>query len=514
MTTDTSGGYRFKVKPWIHQRKGLRASCHAPAFALYMEQGTGKTKVIIDTAGILKRQDKIDGLCVVAPEGVQRAWVRDALPQHISEQVPYRAVWWKNKPGKAHSKLVDGVRAREYAGLRVLTINYETLITREGYAAVKSFLNCFRCLFVIDEAHRISNPKAQCSQAAYRLSDLAPYRRILTGTPVAVSPINVYGQFLFLDTEILGSRSFVAFKAHYAVLEGPESHVLRHIKMRLVAKYGEQRAAFMTPALIKRDENGMPMYRNLDELNRLIKPFTYRCLKSECMDLPPKVYVKRYVQLNAEQRKIYNDLRDDYIAEFGGETMITPLAITRLTRLQQVTGGFFKPHPDAEIMPIGKSPKLIDLLGIVEESAGKLLIWARFTAELTLIADTLEEKYGEGSVARYWGDIPKNRRDDDKNNFVVNPSRRFFVAQQKAGGTGLDGLQVANVVVFYSNELSLIHRLQPEDRGHRGGSEIHDKVTIIDIQAEDTLDGKFIDALRNHKNVADAITGDDPKGWL
>jgi SNF2 family DNA or RNA helicase len=507
-------GFRFKVAPWKHQRKALRAAWKRKAFALFMEQGTGKTKVIVDEVGALYLAGELDALIVVAPDGVQRAWVRDAIPEHMSPVVTWRAAWWENKQTKKLTRAIDAVHDRNFTGLRVLTINYETLATKEGFAAVRLFMMAYRCMMVCDESHRIKNPKAKRSEAVYKLSGLAHYRRALTGTPVALSPLDMYGQFLFLDEDVLGSRSFVAFKAHYAVLEGPESHLLRHIQQRLEQKYGVERARRMTPTLIKRDENGMPMYRNIAELNALIKPHSFRVLKEQCLDLPPKLYLRRYVRLNTEQRRVYDELRDDFFTEFGESLMVTPLAITRLTRLQQITGGFFKPHVDAETIPLGSNPKLESLLDAAQEGSGKFLIWARFVAELELIADTLEKDFGKGSVARYWGGASKAQRDKNKSAFVNNPICRFFVAQPKAGGTGLDGLQVADTEIYFSNEMALIDRLQSEDRGHRGGSEIHSCVTIIDIEAEDTLDRKIIEALRAKKNVADAITGDNPKDWL
>lgn len=507
--------FKFKVVPWKHQRTALRLSAWAEAFALLMQQGTGKSKVLADNAGMLFLAKKIQAMVILAPDGVQRAWVRDMLPAHMSPSVQFRAAWWDNTPTKKQARAIEMVHDRHFNGLRILAVNYEALATKKGLAGVLAFMAAYDCLAGADESHRIKNHKGVRSEAAHKIADKAAYRRILTGTPVALSPIDVYGQFLFLDPQILGNRSFVAFKAHYAVLEGPESHLLMHIKQRLIAKYGEARARFMMPQLIKRDESGLPMYRNLDELNRLIKPHSYRVLKEDCLDLPPKVYQKRYVTLNTEQRRIYNELRDDYIAQFGDDVIVSTMAMTRLTRLQQITGGFFQPDTGVAPLPIGgANPKLVSLLDAVAETGGKVLIWARFVAELELIADALEEEYGQGSVARYWGNIGKRQRDEGKARFTKEAICRFFVAQPKAGGTGLDGLQVADTEVYFSNETSLIDRLQSEDRGHRGGSEIHKSVTIIDIEAEDTLDRRFIDALRNHKNVADAITGDSPRNWL
>jgi len=241
----------------------------------------------------------------------------------------------------------------------------------------------------------------------------------------------------------------------------------------------------------------------------------YRVLKKDCLDLPPKVYERRYVELTPQQRKLYNEVATDFMAEMGGKIMSAALAMTRLMRLQQITGGFFKPNDDAEPIEIpGGNPKLDDVMDVAEQTAGKMIIWARFTAELRLIANTLEKEYGSSAVARYWGEISNSQRDKRKKAFETDPACRYFVAQAQAGGTGLDGLQIADTVHYFSNDFSLITRLQSEDRAHRGGSEIHDKVTLIDSVAEDTNDIKILDTLRDNQNVADAITGDDPRKWI
>lgn len=508
--------FRFKVQPWKHQGQALMRSWDREAFALYMQQGTGKTKVVIDNAALLYQRKKIEGLIIVAPDGVQRGWVRDEIPKHMSDDVPYLAAVYSNRPTKKQRALLANLYDPHREGLRIFAVNYELLSTKEGFAAVKQFLNTFRCLLVGDESHRFKNVKATRSKKMHDLGPLAAYRRILTGTPVSGNPLDVYSQFLFLDPSILGDQSWVAFRAQYAILEDNDSPLLMHIRNRLIAKYGREKARQMQPQLIARDpDTGMPMFQNVDELSARLKPYSYRVLKTECMDLPPKVYQKRYVNLNPAQRNIYEQLKEEFLAEYDGQVMATPLAITRLTRLQQITGGFFKASHDVDEIAIeGNNPKLASLLDACEQAEGKVLIWARFKPELALIAAALEEQFGEGCTALYWGDQTKTGRDKGKDRFQKSATCRFFVSQPKAGGTGLDGLQVASTEVYFSNEISLIDRLQSEDRGHRGGSEIHDSITIIDIEAEDTLDRKWIDSLRSKKEIADVITGDHPRNWI
>ena len=506
--------YRFKVKPWAHQRKALFLSWDKPAFALSMEQGTGKTKVIIDTAGMLYHRGKIDALVIVAPQGVQRAWIRDELPKHMSDDVRWIGAWWKNKPGKKLQQQIDALYDHRFQGLRVLAFNYEIARTPQGKKALRDFVRLFKCLLVADESHYIKNPKAKQTSVLLGVADHAHYRRTMTGTP-AQSPIDIYAQYLFLDEAILGFSSYVAFKAHHMVLEDPESGLSWHIYRKLKAKYGVERANRMRPQIQARDADGKPLFRNVDELHKTIAPYTFRVLKKDCLDLPPKVYEKRYVELTSQQRQLYEMIKEEFLAEYDKQIMAVPLAISRLLRMQQIVGGFFKASADVEAIAIeGGNPKLEEMLDVLRDGGGKTLIWARFKAELELIATRLEEEYGAKAVARYWGEQTSGTHDKNKKRFILDPACRFFVSQQRAGGIGLDGLQIADREVFFSNEYSLTVREQAEDRGHRGGSERHQSVTIIDIEAEDTLDRKVIETLRSKKDIADVITGDPPRNWL
>lgn len=500
--------FTFKTKPFAKQLEALNKSVDATSFALHMEQGTGKTKVAIDTAAYHYQRGTIAGVVIVAPNGVQTGWIKDQIPDHLPDNIPrICAEWNRNRPKKIEVLFKPGIE------LRFLAINYEALATKAGQDLVNRFLSAYRCLLVCDESHRIKNHKAQASKFLHQIKGKAILRRTLTGTPAAESPLDLYSQFYFLNPSILGFGSFTAFKAHYAVLEPPTSNLVRGIMRKLVQKYGEAKAAKMAPQLVARDKDGFPRYRNVDQLTTTIHPHSFRCLRTECVDLPGKVYEKRYVELNRVQRATYESLRDNFLAEIEGGLVTAPLAMTRLVRMQQVVGGFL-PDEEGRLHPLGDSnPKLQALLDIAEDFPGKLIIWARFTAELDLISDALEEAHGPHSVARYWGDIDKDHRAENKRRFIEDASCRFWVAQPRAGGTGVDGLQhAAHTVVYFSNEFSLTSRLQSEDRADRIGQD--KTVVIIDLEAEDTLDQKVITALRAKKNVADQITGDHIKEWI
>jgi len=517
--------YKFKTKPFAHQKKALSNSWDKEYFALLMEQGTGKTKVIVDNAGMLFLEGEITGLIVTAPNGVQRAWVQDQIPYHLSSQIKTQSAYWKSGAGVIHKRTMEHNLFRsEEKSLRVLTINYEAFQIPEAVALVKRFLEKHRVMWALDESHRIKNLKRNTrSEKIINLSDKAAYRRILTGTYVTESPVDAYSQMLFLSENILNFDSVVAFRSHFCVLEDDKSPniyaIMQRLRKQLMMKYRDaakvdQMMKHKKPAVIAKDEAGRPMYRNLDELQRLVAPHSFRVLKKDCLDLPPKIYERRYVDLNSQQRSVYNQLRDEFIAEYENEIMAAPMAMTRLMRLQQITGGFFKTE-GGDTISLGKvNPKIECLLEILEDCTGKVLVWARFKEELRLILNILRETYGHNSAVGYWGDIADKDKDHNKNRFTNDPECRFFVSQQRSGGTGLNGLQVADTEVYVSNTFSLIDRLQSEDRAHRSGSEIHKKVLIFDIEAVDTLDRKVIDSLIAKKELADEVVGDAPTKWV
>lgn len=504
----TPDDFIFKTQPRAKQLEALCLSANKKVFALHMEQGTGKTKVIIDTAAYLYSHGNIDGMLIVAPNGVQLGWILDQIPIHMPAHVPVvSAVWNRNKP-----KEVERVFVRDVMGLRVLAINYEALITPKGKDLVSRFLRVYRSLWVNDESHRLKNSKSKAAEYCLAFGRLAAYRRNLTGTPATESPIDLYSQFNFLDPGILGFSTLTSFRAHFAHIEPPSSPLVKYVMDKLVAKYGRDRAAKMAPQLISKDKDGRPMYRNLEYLRSLIAPYSFRCLLSECADLPAVIYEKRYVTLEPEQRRMYNSLRDTMLLELREQgVMSVPLAITRLMRLQQIVGGF---APDEE--GVGQAifntiPKLTALDDIVEDFPGKIVIWARFTNELRMIADHLTA-LGFG-VARYWGDQGREERLENKQRFLTDQNCRFFVSQPRVGGTGLDGLQeVSNTTVYYSNEFPLTLRLQSESRTNRIGQTRPG--VVIDIEAIDTLDRKIIETLRDKKELADCINGDTIKEWM
>lgn len=511
---------QFKTKPFAHQLRAYNLSRDAEYFALLMEQGTGKSKVVIDTCAYLYGAGRIDALIVVSPNGVQHNWVLNEIPAHMPDYCNALSAWWgtSRKQQKVLAELFDVRRT----GLRVITINVEAVTTKKGRAFLNKCLLVWKCLLAVDESHRIKNPKALCSKALHAVAHKAPFRRILTGTPVTQSPVDLFSQFYFLDEWVMGTDSFVAFKAQYCELLPPGSGLLRHIEQRmkpgLMRRYNGNEAKVRAhmdkylPQVVATDAKGNKKYKNLDKLQTLIAPHSLRVRKADCLDLPDKLYQRVYHELSAPQRRLYDDMKNKLRIEMKDGSASVATKLTSLVRLQQLVGGH---QPDARgeykahIMPTQDNPRIAALLDSVQELEGGVIVWARFRQQLEDIAACLKDA-DLGGVVQYHGGISGKDRVKAVDKFQSGEAK-FFVAQPHSGGVGLT-LTAARTVIYYSNDFSLETRLQSEDRAHRIGQ--HHAVTYIDIEAVDTLDVRIIGALRSKKNVADLLTGDPTMAWL
>lgn len=489
-----SRDFKFHTTPYQHQLEAFALSRDAKVFALFMEQGTGKTKVTIDTAGYLYVHGKIDRILVICPRSVKSTWLEEVathLPSYINRRV---LVWASGKTKQADLDELEGKRNDQ--ALRFLIMNIDAVNTTNGIRAAEEFLARGRGLAAVDESSKIKSHTAKRTKAIWKLGKKAEYRRILTGTPVTQSPLDVYSQFAYLDPNILGFSSYYPFRNHFALLGG-----------------------FQNRQVLK--------YVNLHELQDLVTPYSFRVTRDECLDLPEKIFQKRTVDLSDEQRRLYDEMTNSMTATLEENRQVTTaLVLTQLLRLQQIVGGFL-PHvltPEeaekdptritaGEYRPIaGQNPKLDALLETVEEGQGKFVIWAHFRAEIDLISRSLRQLYGDDSVREFHGGIPDVMRTEARQSFQDKASPvRFFVAQTETGGIGIT-LTAAHNVVYYSNSFSLESRLQSEDRTHRIGQTEH--VTYTDIVAAKTIDEKLARVLRRKLGLANVITGDNWKEWL
>ena len=474
--------YKFKTKPYEHQLTALEKSWNKETYAYFMEMGTGKTKVLIDNLAMLYDRGKVDGALIISPKGVLGTWYIQEIPTHLPDHIESVSVLWQSTINqKQQIKLNRLFESGE--DLHILIMNVEALSTSKGKLFAAKFLRSHKSLMVIDESTTIKNPKAKRTKNIIDLSRLAVYRRILTGSPVTRNPLDLYSQCEFLDPYLLDFASYYAFRNRYA-------------EMRQINIAG-------------RMINLVNGFKNLGELSEKLKPFSYRVLKEDCLDLPEKIYMKRIIALTSEQERIYEQMKKEALATLNGKTITTMNVLTQLMRLQQITCGHFKAD-DGTIQKI-KSNRLSELMDVLDEVEDKAIIWAHWQADIKTILKAIKKEYGPGSVVDYYGLTPQDQRQKNKDAFQNDSKVRFFVGTPQTGGYGIT-LTAANTVIYYSNGYDLEKRLQSEDRAHRIGQK--KTVTYVDILAEETVDEKIVKSLRKKVNIASEVMGEELRAWI
>ena len=476
--------YKFKTEPYEHQKDALKKCWNKESFAIFAEMGTGKTKIALDNACILYNKGKIDRVLVIAPKGTYITWVEQEIPIHIPDYIETKVLAWKPSTSEKYKAQLKNIRESEYK-LKIFVMNVEALSTKRGLKYAALFLN-FKSMMIVDESTTIKNPKAKRTKNILSLAKEAKYRRILTGSPVTQSPMDLWAQMDFLDPEILGQSSYYAFRTRYAVVIEATAAGGTHRYQKIVK------------------------FKNLRELGKAVSPHSYRILKKECLDLPDKVYSKRFVELSDEQNKAYAEMKANAMSILKGESMTAVNVLTQLIRLHQITCGHMK--TDSHQIIDLKNNRLTELMQILDETSGKAIIWANYIHDIESIEKAVKKEFGNDSCCTYYGATATEDRQKCVNNFQdPNSPIRFFVGNTQTGGYGLT-LTSASTVIYYSNNYDLEKRIQSEDRAHRIGQT--NKVLYIDLIAEGTVDEKIIKSLRNKVNIAKEISGEELITWI
>lgn len=521
--------YLFKTTPLSHQDRIFRETKDLQNHGLFWEQGTGKTKPVLDTAAYQYLKGNIDGLLVVAPNGVHLNWLTDEIPAHLPDRVagvmkghawfpPATATKW-------HIKAIKDVIA--HPGFSVLVVPFESFTTDRCKKSVWDFLRTRKTLMVADEGILIKNPSAKRTIAVMEAGRYAVMRRLLNGTPIAGEPWDVFPQLKFLkydfwcQYELDGEE---VFKSHFGRWQDVKDDAGR-TKYKMCVSH-----------------------RRLNELQEIVKTITDRVLKEDVLDLPPKMYSKARFDLSKDQREHYDSLKEEFLTwlssegcceacngaghlsaplsdtetmeyecdDCGGKgfkrggLVTADLAITRMLRLQQVTCGYL-PTPDNEEEPIHvfkENPRLERFLAGARLLPHGCIVWTRFQKDAELVCEALKSE--KKTVVRYDGTIKDKDRDLAKTAFQ-NGDAQFFVANPAAISMGVT-LLPGKTVVYYSSSFNLVHRLQSEDRSHRFGQT--SSVAIHDLMANNTLDEKIVQALRDKVNISQQVTGDKIRSWL
>lgn len=467
--------YPVKANLYKHQIRGanmalrafgaLDAKTPGGGFGELFEMGCGKTLTTIAVAGALYNLDKIDRVLVVAPTSVCSVWPHD-LNQFAT--FPWEArVLLGDK--KKRLKALNELENWPFKALRIAVINYESTHRDGIFEALAAYKPD---LIVCDESQRIKNPSAAQSKALHKLGDAAPFRMILSGTPVQNNAVDLYSQYRFLDPAVYGAN-FYAFKNRYCIMGG----------------YGQHQIVG---------------YRNMDELVEKEHSVAYRVTKEECLDLPQQTFINRYVQFTDAEQAIYEQLRKSSFLELEtGENVTATTILTMYLRLMQLTGGFLTADESTRPKQVNTA-KLDALADIVDDyvvDAGKkLVIFARFRAEIAAIENLLRlRKIQYGSI---YGDVPMEERGKIVEDFQTNPDTKVFVAQIQTAGLGIT-LHAASTAVFYSYDYNYANYAQALARIHRIGQRL--PVTYIHLVVDGSIDEKILAALENKEDMAKTV---------
>lgn len=475
--------YHPPIKAYAHQSEALKKMAGREAFALLMAMRTGKTKVALDDFGSLELKEKVSDLLVIAPAGVYRTWL-DAMREHFSDDLKDRIsvhAYSAKENGKAKKAERDTLLGIN--GPRVLLMNVEAL-SRPGPArgVCEEFLKRRGGYVIIDESTIIKNKSKRTDYIIKFIRPLATYRRILSGLATPRSPLDLFYQFEFLDWEILGWRSYYTFRSAVAIMA---TQWFGGRSVQVVVGYRDEAVA---------------------ELQRLIEPASFRVPFRPDI---PSTWTIREVDMTKEQEFHYNEIKEFATTQLSETSHVTAtVVIAQLMRMHQVLCGHVRDEDGAlHILPENKTAELLELL---EDYAGKAIIWCSYDHDVRKLSDRLQYEYGGPSVARFWGGN-STTREREESEFKNNPECRFMIATPAAGGRGRTWSN-ADLVIYYSSTDNLEHRDQSEQRAMGIGKKR--QVDFIDLIHPDTVEMKILNALRRKINMSSAINGDNYRDWI
>jgi SNF2 family DNA or RNA helicase len=464
---------------WEHQRVAVETSFHLRDMALFWQMGTGKTRTTIE---IIRRKYAARGelmkTLIFCPSIVCDNW-KDEWQKY--SKVPEKDIVVLNKSQVERRKKMLKTCGDALENAKILITNYEAVEMQDLFLMLKHWQPD---ILVADESQRLKSPTSKRAKKVLELASATRHNYILTGTPVLNTPLDLFMQFCVLDRGETFGRNFFAFRAAYFEDENDRW---------------------------KGKQNYFPKWRIKPqaavEIQDKIKLKAMRVVKSECLTLPPFVKQKTFTELSKEQIKAYKEMYHDYVTfvEKVGEKpapVVAQLAVTKALRLQQIVSGFVK-DDEGNIHRL-ECPRLKVLEELLTDLTPnhKVIIWSEFKENQKMIAelcDSLEIQYRE-----IHGDVPMNHRYNAMEEFRKDPGVRVMIANQGAAGVGVN-LVEASYSIYYSKGFKLEHDLQSEARNFRGGSEMHEKVTRIDIVARGTIDELVLEALHNKQEISERI---------
>jgi SNF2 family DNA or RNA helicase len=473
------------VTLYEHQRAGFERALQVfsgegpQGYGFLFEMGLGKSLTAIATMGQLFLDGKIDRVLVCAPTSVCNVW-----PAELGRFAgfPFACQVLTGDSAKRRAAL-RALRPRTVRTLLVAILNYESTWRIEEDLAEWN-----PDLIVCDESQRIKNPRAAQSKALHRLGDRAKYKLILSGTPVSNSPLDLWSQYRFLNPRVFGT-SYFQFEKKHAIMGGP---VIGGKPRKLMG------------------------FRGLDEVMERAYRIASRATKADALDLPEKTFERRPVPLSPAEMRAYRQMQFESLAWLGAHEVTAQNVLTKMLRLQQITGGFLKPDDGGPTQQLGSS-KLDALRDIVEDyvldGGQKLVVFFRFKAEGLAICRMLREilKVPVNAPPAFGfldGDTPQVERDHQVRRFQTSPDSKVFVTNMATGGAGIT-LNAASAMVFYSWNFSYMDYAQAQDRIHRIGQ--RHPCHYVHLVAPGTIDEHILAALESKQDMAVSLVDDQWK---
>lgn len=452
----------LKTKPYKHQRKAYLFARKLDAAALLMEQGTGKTLVAIAVSGYRFKGGEVNRVLVVSPLSVVGNW-EEEYQNHSKFGVKVIPIH-----GGSSADNADLVYNLPHSSkkLRVLVVNYDTVWRIED--AIEHW---DPQMVILDESQFIKNGTTRRSKFLHRLGDRTKYKMILSGTPITESPLDIWSQYRFLNPDIYG-KSYTKFDRRYA----RRNRFFRY-KIRKFIRMGE--------------------------FTKKLHSVAFRVTKDEALDLPPEVNQNIYVDLPPETKRIYREMEKEFITYIGDKAAEASIALTKILRLQQITGGHITVEDEEENKEVVEleSNKLAALRELLEgwPKSKKVVIFCYFRPEIEAITN-LTRSLGRPTL-EISGRIKGNRKKIEN---TFKNSKRFntLVCQIKSGGIGMN-LQAANTSIFYSTGYSYHHYSQARSRVHRAGQKR--KVTHIHLITRGTVDEDIVRVLQAKGSMAEML---------
>ena len=477
-----------------HQADHFALHKDTTAWGLLWEQGTRKTRTTIDTFCHQYIEGRINAVVVLAPPGVHENWVVEQMVKWVPDDLKKQIRSYVFYTGKAKRKSEKFPQRQliDHNGLSVLAITYNGLMTEHGRKLVKQLLKKRRCMLIADEGHRLCRPKAKWTIRALSMTRYSESRRVLTGTLLRNGePFDAYAPIKFLDPDFwsreIDIHDYAAFKNYFGTWVSQE------------LKDGGSYERCVE-------------YKNLDKLQELLKKISDRVEMGVVLGEVPKPYPETFhFDMTPQQRRLYDDLRNDYISFLeSGESVTADMAMTRMLRLQQVTCGYVPvdsvtDDPQPTLWISDKNPRLELLLDRLKDEQYQSIIFSRFRKDI----DWIMEKLGDKAV-RYDGKVPHSERGAAQRRFTRGDAQ-WLVGNPALAAEGLN-LQNARSIYFYANSFKLTERTQGISRAYRSGQKYPVKVT--DFIARKSVDEGIVTKLRKKMEISASILGDQWRTWL